>query len=74
MGHRGITAHDRQSTEPMAPLLMKSKRGFPGNKCGDNSKKNEQLSWNPVKIQDLKHFKEPTVTYGMYSPDVRQIL
>jgi hypothetical protein len=39
---------------------------------GKNSQ-NEQLVWNPVKIKDLKHFEESTVTYGMPSPSVRHV-
>lgn len=30
------------------------------------SSQNEQVTWNPVKIQALPHFKESRVNYGMH--------
>lgn len=71
-----IEDQDRQRIETTVPVLMKLRKGnpllpptkfFPVNQeqmseSGKNSQ-NEQLVWNPVKIQDLKHFKESIAIY-----------
>lgn len=72
-----IQDQDRQTTELTKPAASEIRKtwwpslAFPVtqeqmSKNCDNSK-NEKLIWNPVRMQDLKHFKESIVSYRIHS-------
>lgn len=42
--------------------------------ANDGAPAYNELSWHPVEIVDLKHFKETVLLYGLYSPFAKEML